>query len=241
MLGGQLWLAHPQETSAGRRQGSRPPGLPPPVGPGELPVVHLGPCVRQRGPCQLWAPGFKPCTPWVCTDTPTPSSSPALVGWGLGRPSALMPEGVAVGRGQGQGLWLPAAASSGGPQPPQACPPLLLLLRPPYPSSGRAARGPSRVFHSFPLSSLAPAPPCPDPPGPLSTPWAPRRLSQLLAYPLPVLAPSSSSCSHFLMKEAVKSLWLGHGVSAIPPPRPLLLGPTTPPPDPLLFSAQGVC
>ena len=192
-------------------------------------------------PVSCGPPGFKPCTPWVCTDTPTHSSSPALVGWGLGRPSALMPEGVAVGRGQGQGLWLPAAASSGAHHP----------LRHVRPSSfcsglhalpqGAAARGPSRAFHSFPLSSLAPAPPRPNPSGPLSTPWAPRRLSQLLAYPLPVLAPSSNSCSHFLMKEAVKSLWLGHGVSAIPPPRPLLLGPTTPPPGPLLFSAQGVC
>ena len=60
----------------------------------------------------------------------------------------------------------------------------------------------------------------------------PQRLSQLLSYPLSVLAPSSSSCSHLLMTEAVKFLWLGHGVSAIPPPRPLLPGPTTPPPGP---------
>lgn len=89
--------------------------------------------------------------------------------------------------------------------PPPSAQPSMPFLR-----EQLAARGPSRAFHSFHSSSLAPAPPCPEPRGPLPTPWATRRLSQPLAYPLPVFPPSFSSCSHFLMKEAVKSLWLGH-------------------------------
>ena len=63
-----------------------------------------------------------------------------LDGWGLGSPTALMPKGVAVGRGQQKGRWLPAAASSGGPPPPQARPPLLLPLRPPCPFSGSSCQ-----------------------------------------------------------------------------------------------------